>query len=198
MITAFVDSSPVLVWRFDEPRLAISSAPYGGGIGDRGWVLNATVPSGYDRLDPDRHIAEIARELNLAGPGIGLLTAVDVRKVIAVTERGVTAYVTTGVRVPTWAAAPDATGERIGTINAVCRLPVRLGPAALVNAVATVTEAKSQALFEAGVDGTGTATDAVVLLCPTFGPAEQYGGPRSRIGAALARAVHEAVSSGLR
>jgi adenosylcobinamide hydrolase len=37
-----------------------------------------------------------------------------------------------------------------------------------------------------------------VLLCPTFGPAEPYGGPRSRIGSALARAVHEAVSSGLR
>lgn len=198
MNLTFVDSLPVLVWRFDRPRLTISSAPYGGGVGERGWVLNATVPSGYDRRDPDRHIAEIAAELKLTGPGTGLLTAVDVRKVVSVTERGVTAEVTTGVGVPTWAAAPDEAGERIGTINVVCRLPVRLGPAALVNAVATVTEAKSQALFEAGVDGTGTATDAVVLLCPTVGPAEPYGGPRSRIGAALARAVHEAVSSGLR
>lgn len=198
MNLTFVDSLPVLVWRFDRPRLTISSAPYGGGVGERGWVLNATVPSGYDRRDPDRHIAEIAAELKLTGPGTGLLTAVDVRKVVSVTERGVTAEVTTGVGVPTWAAAPDEAGEPIGTINVVCRLPVRLGPAALVNAVATVTEAKSQALFEAGVDGTGTATDAVVLLCPTVGPAEPYGGPRSRIGAALARAVHEAVSSGLR
>ncbi|GAA3434445.1 adenosylcobinamide amidohydrolase [Kutzneria kofuensis] len=198
MIITYVDSLPVLVWRFDPPRMTISSAPYGGGVGERGWVLNATVPHGYDRLDPDQHVAEIAAELRLTGPGTGLLTAVDVRKVVSVTERGVTADVTTGVGVPTWAAAPDAAGERIGTINAVCRLPVRLSPAALVNAVATVTEAKSQALFEAGVDGTGTATDAIVLLCPTSGPAEQYGGPRSRFGSALARAVHEAVSSGLR
>jgi adenosylcobinamide amidohydrolase len=198
VIITYVGSSPVLVWRFGSPRLTISSAPYGGGVGERGWVLNATVPPGYDRLDPDRHVAEIAEELRLTGPGTGLLTAVDVRKVVSVTERGVTAEVTTGVGVPTWAAAPDTAGERIGTINAVCRLPVRLGPAALVNAVATVTEAKSQALFDAGVDGTGTATDAIVLLCPTTGPAEPYGGPRSPIGAALARAVHEAVSSGLR
>lgn len=198
MITAVVDSLPVLVWRFGQPRLAISSAPYGGGVGERGWVLNATVPHGYDRLDPDRHIAEIAAELKLTGPGVGLLTAVDVRKVVSVTDRGVTADVTTGVGVPTWAAAPDAVGERIGTINTVCRLPVRLGPGALVNAVATVTEAKSQALFEAGIGGTGTATDAVVLLCPTCGPVEPFGGPRSRIGSVLARAVHEAVSSGLR
>jgi len=198
VIITYVESSPVLVWRFDRPRMAISSAPYGGGVGERGWVLNATVPSGYDRLDPDRHVAEIAAELKLTGPGTGLLTAVDVRKVVSVTERGVTAEVTTGVGVPTWAAAPDAAGERIGTINAVCRLPVRMSPAALVNAVATVTEAKSQALFEAGVEGTGTATDAVVLLCPSFGPMEPYGGPRSRVGAALARAVREAVSSGLK
>ena len=198
MIITYVASLPVLVWRFDPPRQAISSAPYGGGLGARGWVLNATVPHGYDRLDPDRHVAEIADELRLTGPGTGLLTAVDVRKVVSVTERGVTAEITTGVGVPTWAAAPDTAGERIGTINAVCRLPVRLSPAALVNAVATVAEAKSQALFDAGVDGTGTATDAIVLLCPDFGPAEPYGGPRSRIGAALARAVHEAVSSGLR
>lgn len=198
MNLTFVDSLPVLVWRFDPPRLTISSGPYGGGVGERRWVLNATVPHGYDRMDPDRHITEIAAELKLTGPGTGLLTAVDVRKVVSVTERGVTAEVTTGVGVPTWAAAPDQAGERIGTINTVCRLPVRLGPAALVNAVATVTEAKSQALFDAGIGGTGTATDAIVLLCPTTGPPEPYGGPRSRIGAALARAVHEAVSSGLR
>ena len=198
MNLTYVDSLPVLVWRFDPPRQTISSAPYGGGVGERGWVLNATVPHGYDRLDPDRHVAEIADELRLAGPGTGLLTAVDVRKVVSVTERGVTAEVTTGIGVPTWAAAPESAGERIGTINAVCRLPVRLSPAALVNAVATVAEAKAQALFEAGVDGSGTATDAIVLLCPNFGPAEPYGGPRSRIGSALARAVHEAVSSGLR
>lgn len=198
MITTYVESLPVLVWRFDRPQLAISSAPYGGGVGERCWVLNATVPHGYDRRDPDRHLAEIAAGLRLTGPGIGLLTAVDVRKVVSVTERGVTADVTTGVGVPTWAAAPDAAGEPVGTINAVCRVPVRLQPGALVNAVATVTEAKAQALFEAGIDGTGTATDAVVLLCPTSGPTEPYGGPRSRIGSALARAVHEAVCSGLR
>lgn len=197
MNTAFVDAQPVLVWRFDRPLLAISSGPYGGGMGERKWVLNATVPAGYDRDDPDRHITEIAAELHLSGPGTGLLTAVDVRKVVSVTEAGVTADVTTGVGEPIWAAAPEAVGERIGTINAVCRLPVRLSPAAMVNAVATVAEAKAQALIEADIPGTGTCTDAVVLLCPTFGPTESYGGPRSRIGSALARAVHEAVSSAL-
>lgn len=74
---------------------------------------------------------------------------------------------------------------------------MRLSPAAMVNAVATVAEAKAQALFEAGVPGTGTPTDAVAVLCPPDGPAESYGGPRSAIGGPLARAVHSAVAAGL-
>ena len=45
---------PVLLWRPDGPHLAVSSAPLGGGIGLRRWVLNATVPMSYSRLDPDQ------------------------------------------------------------------------------------------------------------------------------------------------
>jgi adenosylcobinamide amidohydrolase len=138
-----------------------------------------------------------------------MLTAVDVREVVDESEKGVRVSVTTGIGgYPTWAAAPEPTLDgaqrdtrdlhRAGTINAVCWLPVRLSEAALVNAVATVAEAKAQAMFEAGVPGTGTATDAIVLLCPTTGPVERFGGPRSAIGAPLARAVHAAVAAGLR
>ena len=62
----------------------------------------------------------------------------------------------------------------------------------------TVTEAKAQALWEAGVAGTGTPSDAVAVLCPPSGPAEAFGGPRSRYGSRLARAVHRAVLDGSR
>jgi adenosylcobinamide amidohydrolase len=105
-----------------------------------------------------------------------------------------------GLGHPTWAAAPDAQGpvSLVGTINLVVLLPERLSDAALVNAVATATEAKSQALFEAGVAGTGTATDAVCIACPDDGAPHAFGGPRSVWGARLARAVHGAVLGGLR
>lgn len=194
-------AGPVLVWRLPTPLLAISSGPLGGGLGERAWVINATVPYGYDRDDPDAHLAEIAESLRLPGQGTGFLTAVDVRMVVHREDSGVRASVTTGVGAhPTWAsapaAAPDVT-ERVGTINAVCFLPVRLSDAALVNAVATVAEAKAQALWDAGVPGTGTSTDATALLCPLDGEPERYGGPRSRIGAALARAVHASVRAAL-
>jgi adenosylcobinamide hydrolase len=189
----------VLVWRLPRPLLAISSGPHGGGLGVRHWALNATVPKDYARRDPDAHVAEIAAGLGLRGPGTGLLTAVDVRDAVLEADGGVRSWVTTGIGAhPTWAAGPAAEDlPSVGTINAVCLLPVRLADAALVNAVATVAEAKAQALGEAGVPGTGTVTDAVVLLCPPDGPAEPYGGPRSVIGSALARTVHRAVHAGI-
>lgn len=195
-----VAGSAVLVWRLPAPLLTISSGPLGGGLGMRRWVLNATVPNGYARTDPDAHLAELAGALRLRGEGTGFLTAVDVREVVHRDDGGVRASVTTGIGAhPTWAAAPApvaATGP--GTINAVCFAPVRLSPAALVNAVATVAEAKAQALWDAGVPGTGTSTDATAVLCPADGPAEPFCGPRSPIGGALARVVHSAVSAALR
>ncbi|MEG3633274.1 adenosylcobinamide amidohydrolase [Micromonospora palythoicola] len=186
---------PVLVWRAGRPLLAVSSAPLGGGIGVRRWVLNATVPMSYDRNDPADHLAELAREFGLDGPGVGLLTGVDVAEVARRTDTGVQVWATVGLGTPVPAAAPTvaAPAQPVGTVNIVAYVPARLGDAALVNVVATATEAKAQAIAELGLPGTGTPTDAVTVLCPPDGPVNAYGGPRSTWGAPLARAVHAAV-----
>ena len=218
---------PVLLWQFAEPRLCISSGPLGGGIGTRQWVVNATVPLNYSRTDPDRHLTEIGSALKLVGTGCGLLTAVDVTHHHLAADSGVHAVATVGLSSPAWAAAPDRDFRRelppgvrttafddyqtveyrpltdgneyqVGTINIVVAVPVRLSEAALVNAVATATEAKVQSLYETGVRATGTASDAIVMHCPTDGTAETYGGPRSAFGARIARAVHAAVLAGAR
>lgn len=189
-------AAPLLVWRVGPPLLAVSSAPLGGGIGVRHWVLNTTVPMWYDRDDPDIHLTEIAANLGLAGPGIGLLTGVDVAEVVTAIDEGVRAWATVGLGDPLWAAAPAASAPPVGTVNIVVSVPVRLSEAALVNAVATATEAKAQALWDLGLRATGTATDAVCVLCPTAGPVAAYGGPRSEWGARIARSVHGAVRTG--
>jgi adenosylcobinamide hydrolase len=184
------------LWRFGSPMLALSSAPCGGGWGMRHWILAAQVASGYSRSDPAGHLAGLARETGLGGPGIGMLTAVDVRLVRASWEVGVAAAATVGLTHASWAAAPDEAARAVGTVNIVAVLGRRLSRAALVNAVMTVTEAKSQALWDAGFAGTGTPSDAVAVMCPPSGPAEAFGGPRSRWGSRLARAVHRAVLDG--
>ena len=191
---------PVLLWRATEPTRMVASAPHGGGIGPRRWIVNAQVPASYGRRDPDHHLAQLAVSLGLPGRGVGMLTAADVRQVRGGTDDGVEVAATVGLVHPIWAAAPEEPSSRslIGTLNIVAFLPERLSDAALVNAVATATEAKAQALWDAGVEATGTATDAVCLACPENARRNAFGGPRSIWGSRLARAVHAAVTAGLR
>ncbi|NLT56095.1 MAG: adenosylcobinamide amidohydrolase [Actinomycetales bacterium] len=187
----------------------ISSAVVGGGIGERTWWLNAMVDLGYHHPDPAAHVREIAAGLGLGGgDGVGMLTAADVRRWRSARDGGVEVVATVGLGLPVLAAEPDqeaagATGSprirpTVGTINLLAIVPEPLSDAALVNGVLTVTEAKTQALAEAGVPGTGTSSDAVCVACPTGEPGEsgRYGGPRSVWGARVARAAHTAVAEG--
>ncbi len=198
------DTRAALVWTFPEPVAAISSAPVGGGVAGLDWVVNVGVTEGYRRTDLDDHARAITRHLGLSGTGAVLLTAADVRGVVRREDQGVTVHATVGVTKPTWAAAADGAfsvrdGDRWvpGTINTVIQLPVALSAAAAVNAVVTATEAKTQALVEAGVPGTGTASDAVVVCWTAATAEERFAGPRSTWGARIARAVHAAVHAGI-
>lgn len=191
---------PVLVWRWPTTMRSIASSPHGGGIGARRWVVNAQVPPSYARRDPDHHLAKLAVSLGLPGRGVGMLTSANVREHRVGTDEGVEVMATVGLGQPILAAAPDQRSipALVGTINVVAVLPERLSDAALVNAVSTVTEAKVQAILDAGLHCTGTATDAVCIVCPEDSSPSAFGGPRSRWGSRLARAVHSAVLSGTR
>ena len=118
-------------------------------------------------------------------------------------DEGVRAAATVGLRVPIWAAAPSGTADRElvpawrpGTINIIVSVPVPLSDAAYVNAVMTATEAKTQAVLDAGFRASGTASDAICVAAPATGEPEDFAGPRSLWGARIARAVHSAVHTG--
>ncbi|CAN5787960.1 adenosylcobinamide amidohydrolase [soil metagenome] len=189
----------VLVWRWPSAVAALSSAPVGGGVTHPHWVTNIGVASDYCRTDLADHVDEVAAQRGLVGSGIGLFTAAAVDRVRRAECHGAAADVTVGVTKPTWAADPDDGWNdwRPGTINIVAQIPAALEAGAAVNAVITITEAKSQALREAGVPGTGTASDAVVVVWAVDGPQERFGGPRSPWGARIAQATHAAVYAGL-
>lgn len=224
----------VLTWALPAGWRALSSAAVGGGLVEPRWVLNATVDGRFARTDLDAWAAETARAVGLDGPGCALLTAADVRQVEHAHRGGVSAWATVGVTRPTWPHDPRAVlwchgGRRDdrrvttavhehvpappGTVNIVVALPVPLSGSALVQALATATEAKAQVLVRAGVPGTGTASDAVVVLCPgpatasdastgtqdgTMDPAAvPFAGVRSLWGRRVAHAVHDAVRAGL-
>ena len=208
---------PVLLWSPGKGWRMISTGVVGGGIGPREWWLNAKVSPDYhlsaryhDPSGPSGHLVDIAASVGAGmGPGVGMLTAAEVTRWSSANDGGVDAVATVGLGTPVWASADDASISReTGTINLLISVPVPLSDAALVNAVMTATEAKTQALLEAGIPGTGTASDATCIACPEPGGrrgdngsedeevVEEYGGPRSRWGLHIARAVHRAVADG--
>ena len=176
----------------------LSSAPVGGGLGRVEWALNIGVAPDYSRTDLSDHVTEVAAGLGLRGAGAAMFTAVDLSRLTTADCEGVSVDATVGISHPTWAADPPARDPAgsVGTINLVVQVPVALDPAAAVNAVMTATEAKSQALRDRGVPGTGTATDALLVVWPSGGAPERFAGPRSRWGSRIGRAVHEAVWAG--
>jgi adenosylcobinamide hydrolase len=184
----------------------LSSAVLGGGLASARHWLNLQVPHDYARTDPDVHLTEVARA-NALDPSevIGMLTAADVRAGVH-RERGpASAVATVGIGQPLAAAGRRPRPlPRVGTINVFVVVRQPLSDAALVTAVQTATEAKAQALADAGVralnhhgPATGTATDAICVATPP-GAEVAFAGPATAIGAAIAHAVHGAVLSGAR
>ena len=201
-LATFSDGQRCLLWRCESQRHQLSCAPVGGGLSVVDWVVNLEVDGQYARHDLAVHAAEVSSHLGLAGQGVTMLTAADVGAVVSAAEQGVRVDVTVGISTPTWAAAESFDEGNVGpgTINIVVQLPISLTAAAAVNVVITATEAKSQALIEHGVAGTGTATDAVVVLWPKEvenSEPIQFGGPRSQWGGSVARVVHGAVGRGI-
>jgi adenosylcobinamide amidohydrolase len=184
----------------------LSSAVLGGGLASARHWLNLQVPHDYARTDPDVHLTEVARA-NALDPGevIGMLTAADVRAGVRRDRGPASAVATVGIGQPLAAAGRRPRPlPRVGTINVFVVVRQPLSDAALVTAVQTATEAKAQALADAGVralnhhgPATGTATDAICVATPP-GAEVAFAGPATAIGAAIAHAVHGAVLSGAR
>jgi adenosylcobinamide amidohydrolase len=136
---------------------------------------------------------------------VGMLTAADVGAALDHEHGAARAVATVGIGQPLAAAGrrPRAVAP-VGTINVLVRVDAPLDDGALVAAVQTATEAKAQALADAGIralnhpgPATGTATDAVCVAVPPGGGVP-FAGPATPVGAAIARAVHDAVLGGAR
>ena len=187
-----------------QPRRVVSSAPFGGGLGWKRYLVNYTVPLDFHEDVDTTVCAVLARHALDASTTTCALTAVDVRKFryAEVREDDVCAsvYLTAGLGN---LAAPGLTplaGHAPGTINVFALIAAALPDAALVETVQIITEAKARRLSgrltRDGHPATGTSTDTVtVALLP--GPAQRYAGAVTPVGRALARATDAALTQAL-
>lgn len=188
-----------------EPLLTASTAVVNGGLTATRAIINLHVGKNHGCADPEGMIAAFAGRQGIAGPWVGLLTAASTERARVGQARAgaaraiVVATVGLSNRFAAGVGAVVAASPRPGTINLIVVVDGGPGPAALLNAIVTVTEAKALALFEAGIlcddrkPATGTSTDAVVVAATRRGAAHEFGGPATELGWCVARAAREAL-----
>ena len=197
-----------------EPWVTINSGVFGGGIGQKRFFLNRQVDKGYTSDCPPEEMAVyLASEFELYKPIVSsewaaLMTAARVNDAswvrLSHKEHHVTVIITAGVNNACSAGitphcVPASNTIQPGTINIMAFLSHSLSPGALVNAVQTVTEAKTQTLRElnitcpvTGTFASGTNTDALVIAAANSIPCK-YAGPGTLIGYMLALGVRRAL-----
>ena len=202
-----VSSAGVAV-RSATPLAVASSAVVGGGLARVRAIVNVHVEK-HGSLADARHAADVfARLCGIEEPYVGLLTGARTEHAEIETVRydglAATAIATVGLSNRTTAGvSPPVAVVPASTINTIVIVDADAAPAALVNAMMTVTEAKTLALVEAGVrtpDGrfaTGTSTDAVVVAVTGRGSYQPFGGPVSGLGWLAAQAAGAALRRGI-
>ncbi len=191
-----------------QPLLVVSTAVLGGGMRLGRCIVALRVPSDYSGHDP---AGDIRNAATLDGwvADVGLMTAVPLERarMAGISAEGVkaTAIVTAGVTRPWAAGSSRAPFPTAGTINIIVLLDAGLTPAAALNVMSTMTEAKVLTLVEAGIRtpagdlASGTATDALVVAWPQAakGAVWKFGGPATPPGWAAAAATRGALRQAL-
>jgi len=206
-IEVAIDSEAVVVTA-SEPLTVLSSAFVGGGFAAAHAIVNLHVRKNIAEAETDGLLSRFVERREIRGTWVGLLTSAWTENAVvaeaagsgmtalAVATVGLSNRITAG-RTPLGAWAPS-------TINTAVVVDAAPEPAALVNAVMTVTEVKTSLLASVDLrcdDGSvasGTSTDAVVVAATGRGLRCRFGGPISDLGWVVARAAREALDAGIR
>ena len=200
----------------ETPLQVLSSSVIGGDMKETRHIMSVRVPDDPERREfalkrPRAFLRERAVTLGNQEPVVGLITTLNHDRLQMAThaegEIKVTALATVGLN---HASAPGRhnvvyTGEEApGTINLVVLADARLATPAEVRAATLATEAKTLALFEAGIKteggsiATGTSMDTIIVASTGRGPFFRYSGTSTLLGHLIGRAVHDVVAAGIK
>ncbi|HWQ65622.1 MAG TPA: adenosylcobinamide amidohydrolase [Methanospirillum sp.] len=184
-------------------RFHACSTGISGGIRLVTTLLNHTVSENHPTDDPAYVIEQINRRNGLSpAASFGLLTAVPMEALTICRYDNVTVFITAGATHPDPVSDdtpyPVTQNPGQGTINIICCITgaAFFQDQALLDAIITVTEAKTLALVSMGKPYAGTVTDAVIIAAEE----ENYNtDPVAYAGSAtpLGRRIHDAVLFGV-
>ena len=200
-------SPEALVVYSDQPLTVLSSAEVGGGLTRVRYLVNRHVHRDYDCADPSADLVAFARGQGIHEAFVGQMTAVLLQAAQVQTLRAddltVAIVLTAGLGNATAAGLSPPAATRPGTINMMLFIDACLTSAALVNAVITATEAKTQVVLASrartpeGTAATGTSTDAIAIASTGRGPILPYAGPVTPVGWLIGRCVRTALAAAL-
>ena len=206
--------------QFDSPCQVISSAVLGGGFAEADHILNLKVekhPAVQNTAikPPDATLRGYCSEHGWDGSLVGMMTAasMDSFRMAKEVQQGIDIIVLVTTGISNARRAGDVAEYRnvlpvvsdVGTINIICLTSAGMMPAAMIEAVMTVTEARAAALQNLGIKSpisnqtaTGTGTDCIAVAADPQAEKIQYCGKHVVFGEILARLVIEAVSSSIK
>jgi len=201
-----------------RPLEVLSSAVLNGGLMRANGIISIHMPEDRDEeihKHAEDFLKKAAVKLGLDPEKVvGIMTAADLRNVEVFDQKRqdttLSAFVTAGIGFS--AAAGEATAskrdslkiEKAGTINIILIIDGNLTESCMVDAVKTVTEAKTVALRELDVRSrfsgdlaSGTVTDTVVVACTKRGKPMKYAGTATALGELIGKSVKESVKKAI-
>jgi adenosylcobinamide hydrolase len=226
-VKADVDKHKLLI-SSEKPLVILSSAVHNGGFKKAKTIISIHVPEHseencnrkMDDLDKELHENPeliLQRAIKWLGisldDAVGIMTNADVRNVDVSHKKcgdiTLSVFVTAGVEVAARAgeltiSLPNQPKIDIGTINVVVLIDGNLTESCMVDAIKTITEAKTMALKELDVRScfsgdlaSGTVTDSVVVACTKRGKPISYAGTATVIGELIGKSVKQSLKKTL-
>mgnify|MGYP000002686500 FL=1 len=197
--------------RFEKPFTVVSSAVLNGGMVQASHIVNRNVPLTMDSPErPEESLARYCCDHGWQGKAVGMMTAASMDSFVMKeeTHQGVSiaVLVTAGLsnarRVGDPAEYRQMSDEpdELGTINIIVITTATLIPAAMIESLLIVTEAKVAALQKANIlspisneVATGTVTDSVAVASANEASRVAFCGKHVLFVEVLGRLVFEAV-----
>jgi adenosylcobinamide amidohydrolase len=206
--------------QFDTPYQVISSSVLNGGFVEASHILNLKVAKQPEILNstfksPDVELSAYCQQHGWQGITAGMMTAasMDSFRMVRAVQQGVDVIVLVTSGLSNARRAGDYAEYRkimpavstAGTINIICLTGIGMVPAAMIEAVMTVTEARAAALQNLDIKSpvsneiaTGTGTDCIAIASDPIAEKMLYCGKHVLFGEILARLVIETVTSSIK
>ncbi len=219
-VSAEVQDSTLVIWS-KNPLKILSSAVLNGGFKKANVIINVQVSEtcGDDKTDehwnPQNFLTKQVAKLKLPKEKVvALMTAAKMKNVALSRQKhaeiALTVFTTAGSNIAVTAGDPAASKphlfqiKKCGTINIIVLIDANLTESCMVDAVKTITEAKTVALREldirsrfSGEIASGTMTDSVAVACTEKGDRIRYAGTATIIGELISKSVRESVKSAI-